>query len=194
MTAQNTGDALAEDHSRANTGNWFETIHRNISGRMTAIVLAALATTGAVSIVALQADPSPKKAALEPQPFRFGLTSPETGDVVTQEQQVSGTVAGLPARRSLWMFVVPAGNPPRYHPQVINVNIASNTWSGISYFGTATSGANSDYTLVVTRLTSAADAETRAYLDRYNKQNDYPGMANLPAGSERLVSILVRRN
>ena len=105
---------------------------------------------------------------------------------------VEGTIIRLPHGLEVWAVVQPDQNPS-YHPQVsVRVGVGG-LWRAVCNFGTRAVGSGQSYTLLIVSATKSADQEFRRYLAGASATG-YRGMDSLPAGSQELNEIRVRRS
>jgi hypothetical protein len=179
-------------------------VHKQLGGAaatltalMTALVLTACGGTDKQSPTSAGPPPpttippptTTSQTGAIPRVFFTNLTD---GQQVGYLMVVEGTIIRLPPGLEVWAVVQPDQNPS-YHPQVALRVGAGGQWRAVCNFGTRAVGSGQSYTLLIVSATRSADQEFRRYLAGASATG-YRGMGSLPAGSQELSEIRVRRS
>ena len=150
------------------------------------IVKLAIAILLAASVWTAGADEKSNVCSAE-------FTTPQTGDRVAAEGDVSGTARNLPAGAHLWIFAHRRGLGLWWPQGGGAATIQEGKWRIYVTYG-QNRDLGSDFELVTAVLADAADSDMNNWIKRAEETGQYPGV-RLPASLQGCVtkSIIVTR-
>lgn len=170
------------------------------------IISVILALSGGFAFLAQQSSnstgpptPSPAPTSKSPPVEALSITSPPVNSSQGYAVNVSGTWQNVPSNQSLWL-VVRARTVNLFYPQLgpitllyIQGDIPVGTWSGLVYLGQPTVGVNETYDIIAVLANSTANTTFSNYLMHGAASQSYPGLNQLPPGTQEWSPVAVTR-
>lgn len=121
------------------------------------------------------------------------FTYPQDGDTVDMSETVEGASEDIPDGYTLWVVVYPYG-VYRYHPQNYLINFMANG----DWFAEAIVGSEIDqglkFNLFAVLADETANREINDYFEQCERDQNWPGLEELPEGAVIYDRVNVMRN
>lgn len=122
------------------------------------------------------------------------ITYPSNADPVKMDEKVNGTTENIPDGFYVWILgYSDKGDMPRYYPRPDSVNIPQNgEWSIPIQIGTVDdSGRNFD--IIAVLADTQANERFQKYITDCKRNNNWPGIEEIPEGATTYDRITVTR-